>query len=753
MVVNLDDVPRIVHRFGPATLDFLMAAVAERVIPALRDYDVVARIAQGRLGVLLPDTEVAEAEALAATVRAIVDDRPFGLPTAREPVEASVSTAVSPLPVARPADEVVAQAERTAERAPLAAAAEWSLPRTSLPLLEAAVIVAGVIATAVAVLLGPLPDVVLIAAVLVLVGLSEALAFELYDRTSFSISFTPILAAGLLGGPCATLVATWGVAILRGAVRRTRWDKVLFNGAVFTLFGLAADLIASGGGTWAVRANNLPVLAVATLAASAAYYIHTFVIATAVAIDLSADPRRVWERNFRWLFPHYLVLGVMALGLAVATIELGPLGSILFVAPPLMMRFVLKQYTDRTSETVTQLQSTNAELVTTSALLQRRGDELALLSDLGQLAASEASVSNLLTQVAARCVPALGDGCAVVWRSSSGAERALAGSVPATVQQQSAEELLALGSAIGGGQRSDGCAAAPLAGADGELGWLLAWAADGSVDDGRLALMGEVGRRLALVLERDALLEEAANVNALRAVDRAKSDFIATTAHELRTPLTSLQGYTELLRNDVDPALRDRWLRILHVEAAQLGQVVDQLLDVSRLESGRFGAERCAFAIGEVISALLTSFAEQAALSGHTFACSVDADLAPAYADQAQIERVLRNLISNALKYSPNGGRVRVSACETAPGELEVVVADDGMGIPPEWLGRLFERFQRVDVPERASIRGTGLGLYIARQLVERNGGRIWVHSAGVGQGARFHFTLPAAPAELSVSS
>jgi signal transduction histidine kinase len=293
-----------------------------------------------------------------------------------------------------------------------------------------------------------------------------------------------------------------------------------------------------------------------------------------------------------------------------------------------------------------------------------------------------------------------------------------------------------------------GWSAAPLPGADGRLGWLLAWSPATSLDGeraARLDLMGEIGRRLALVLERDALLEEAASVDALRAVDRAKSDFIATTAHELRTPLTSLQGYTELLRNDVEPALRDRWLRILHVEAAQLGQVVDQLLDVSRLDSDKFGTERCAFALGDVITTVLATFREQGALTGHTLGCQVAPELPLAFADPAQIERVLRNLVSNALKYSPGGGLVRVVAFEPVPDELEVYVEDEGLGIPPEWIGRLFERFQRVDVPERASIRGTGLGLYIARQLVERNGGHIWATSKGADQGACFHFTLPAA--------
>ena len=113
--------------------------------------------------------------------------------------------------------------------------------------------------------------------------------------------------------------------------------------------------------------------------------------------------------------------------------------------------------------------------------------------------------------------------------------------------------------------------------------------------------------------------------------------------------------------------------------------------------------------------------------------------------DQGQVERVLRNLVSNALKYSPEGGAVRISAAECARGEVELCVQDHGLGSPSEWLDRLFVRFQRVERPERAAIRGVGLGLYIARQLVELNSGRIWATSDGIGRGAAFHFTLPRA--------
>jgi diguanylate cyclase (GGDEF)-like protein len=800
IVVTLDDLPLLVQRYGRATLDFLLVALAERVSHELRSYDVVARLGEGTLGILVPGADARQMTQMARNVLDVTAATGFGVPTTREPVAATASAALACIVGEAVAADAMADLERAAERArligprslvvvesepratvqpgspaapeptplgepvpPAVDATGWSLPARSLPVFEVLVIGAALALTVVAGLRYELPDLSLIVGVIALSLGSELLAFELYDHSSFSISFVPILAAGLIGGPTALLLATWSVAVLRGSLRRSRLDKVLFNGAVFSLAGLGALWIATAGGVLPIRASELTSLVVATLVGSAAYYLHTFPIAFAVGLDLRTDPRLVWSRNFRWLFPHYPVLGLMGLGLAVATVELGPLGSALFLAPPLMMRVVLKQYTDRVAGAVARLETANAELVSSSQLLRRQGDELALLSDLGQIAASEPRTANLPALIVGRCVPALGDACAVVWRGSDGLERAVhareaASALASMLSVQKPEELLGVAARVYHDQPLDPpqqavdgvWSAAPLPGADQQLGWLLAWSAEASAEDTdraeRRELMGEVARRVALVLERDVLLEEAASVDAVRAVDRAKSDFIGTMAHELRTPLTSLQGFTELLGAEVEPGLRDRWLRIVQVEAAQLGQVLDQLLDVSRLDTDRFRAERRAFDLAEVIERVVEAFRQQGALTNHHFECSLAAGVPACFADPTHVERVLRNLVSNALKYAPNGGPVRIIVATRTPAEIEVSVEDEGLGVPAEWQARLFERFQRVDVPERASIRGTGLGLYITRQLVELNGGRVWVTSAGAGRGAAFHFTLSAAP-------
>jgi diguanylate cyclase (GGDEF)-like protein len=796
----LDDVPSVVQRFGRATLDFLMLALGDRLQSTVRDFDVVARLDDGSFGILLPGLDREATESVAQCINERVSGQPFSLPTTREPVVVSTSlacTAVAAMPNAN-AVEILSSVQTAAAKAALsgpcmmtavslpmphatAATAHadpaplpatgrpsstgttpWSPSRRWLPWFQTTVCVLGLGLSLFVLLTQPLPDLPLAAGVFGFVALSELLAFELFDRSSFSVSFAPIVTAGLLGGPVATLLAVWSVALVRGALRRSVWYRVAFNGSAFTLAGIPAMVVATGAGRFTVDSNQLVPLAIGTALASTVYYLHTFLVAIALALDVGADPRQVWDRNYRWLFPHYIVLGWIGLGLAVATQQFGLLGAALFVAPLLAMRLVLKQYVERTAGAVHRLEAANAELRSATALLQQRGEELTLLSDLGQLVAAEPRTETLPSLVLARCVPALGDVCAMLWQSSRGIER----SVHAATDQASTafgQDLAArsLGEVLWLAEHLDDvgeqqpewarCAAGrwlttPLAGVDQRLGWLLAWSSSPPSDDERarrLELMREVAQRVALVLERDALLEEAAELEALRTVDRAKSDFIATTAHELRTPLTSLQGYTELLRGPVDPALRDRWLSIIHVEAAQLGQVVDQLLDVSRLDSGRFQAERREFELLDIVDSVAMHFAQQVALSSHTLVVEVP-NPPRVYADPAQVERVLRNLLSNALKYSPFGGEVRIAAVERSSGEVEVCLQDHGLGIPAEWLGRLFERFQRVERPERDSIRGTGLGLYIARQLVELNSGRIWATSDGAMQGSTFHFTLPA---------
>lgn len=802
--IVVDDIERVRQDQGAATAEFLMAAVGERLAARVPRFATLARLGPDHLGLLLPRTSEAEAPTLARSLLEFVRDRPFTLPTTRQPLLATASASAVVLGESGEVDELLPRLERVAVQASLRDPAGFEfLPRNTvtgrhgaphvvnsrpsgqavgaespratapswaLPLLQVSVAVPALALTGAA--LTGLRDLPLgTAAILVaLTVLAEWIGFELYDRSSFSVNFVPILAAVVLLGPGGAVLTTWAAALTRGFLKRSRWDKVLFNGSVFSLGGLVAALVFS---VVEVDATNVLVgpLVAATLVASVAYYLHSFVIAAAIALDLRSSTWSVWTRNFRWLFPHYPFLGLMGLALAIATLEIGLLGTLVFFAPAVVMRFVLKQYTDRTMLTVRRLEATNTELTRSTDLLTRRGEDLALLSDIGELLSNEGEPGRLAGRVARRCVPTLGDVCALVVEPGGGPARYIAveprGHPVAEPLMGQADTLWAAAEAVGTvGGFADGLTGAPFNAAEKaaalegtwlaapldarahRFGWLVAWrpAARGTDTSEQLLLTQEVARRVAVTLENGVLLEEAAAVGALQALDRAKGDFIALAAHELRTPLTSLQGFTELLRTqEVEPVLRDRWLAVLQSEATQLGLLLDQLLDTSRLDTGEFQLNRQPVDVAVAVTSAIEAFSATASLLGHQISTCIAPGPLAVHADPHHLDHILRNLLSNAIKYSPGGGQILVEAGPAAEGDVQIQVKDGGLGIPPESLEVIFERFHRVEGPDRATIRGTGLGLFITRRLVELHGGEVWATSAGEGHGATFHVTLPAA--------
>jgi signal transduction histidine kinase len=225
------------------------------------------------------------------------------------------------------------------------------------------------------------------------------------------------------------------------------------------------------------------------------------------------------------------------------------------------------------------------------------------------------------------------------------------------------------------------------------------------------------------------------------AANRAKSALLANVSHELRTPLTYVQGYSELLltRTNV-PAERQRhWLRVMNEEAKRLSDLITELLDLSRIEQGRLDIEPQAIDLVDLVEERLALFRERSA--AHRLRAEVAAALPEAWADPRLLVRILDNLLSNAIKYSPDGGEVvvRIDRDEKA---LAVSVRDEGVGISPEELDNVFERFHRVDAPETRGVSGFGLGLSIVKASVEQCGGAIRVASAP-GRGSIFTFTVP----------
>jgi len=233
-------------------------------------------------------------------------------------------------------------------------------------------------------------------------------------------------------------------------------------------------------------------------------------------------------------------------------------------------------------------------------------------------------------------------------------------------------------------------------------------------------------------------------------VERLKNEFISTVSHELRTPMTSIKGYTDLLFLGMAGGLTDAqrsFLRIIKSNADRLTALVNDILDISRIETGRMRLNIEPLALEEIISQVVISFQEQYREKGVELGWEESGELAQVRGDEARVTQVLSNLIANAWQYTPEGGRVKVSV-HPRGGFLKVDVADTGIGVSGDDADRIFDRFFRADHPVVQEAEGTGLGLSIVRMFVEMLGGEIWVESE-LGVGSCFSFTLPLASTEL----
>jgi len=230
--------------------------------------------------------------------------------------------------------------------------------------------------------------------------------------------------------------------------------------------------------------------------------------------------------------------------------------------------------------------------------------------------------------------------------------------------------------------------------------------------------------------------------------NRAKSEFVSTVSHELRTPLTSIKGYADLLFMEAVGPLNDRqrnFLNTVKTNADRLNALLNDLLEISRAETGRMRLDVKDMDLAEIIADVANSLRPQIDKKGQQLALELDERLRPVRGDRARLTQVLVNLLSNANRYTPAGGSITVRARQRQ-NELQVDVVDTGIGISAQDRAKLFQRFFRANDPRVSEVVGTGLGLSITKMLVEMHGGKVWVEST-LNAGSTFSFSLPTTPA------
>jgi len=245
----------------------------------------------------------------------------------------------------------------------------------------------------------------------------------------------------------------------------------------------------------------------------------------------------------------------------------------------------------------------------------------------------------------------------------------------------------------------------------------------------------------------EGLLVVFVDVTELRRLESLRRDFVANASHELRTPIAAVRSATETLRGGAldEPDAAVRFVDIIERNAQRLQSLVEDMLELSKLESNEFKLKRERVELGSVVPIVLALFRERAEKKGARLAAELPREPMAVVGDARALEHVLSNLVDNAIKYCPRGSRIVVRAAAEVD-RVNLVVADDGPGIPPEHLQRVFERFYRVDAGRSRELGGTGLGLSIVKHMVEAMRGRVSVESE-VGRGATFTVSLPNAAA------
>ena len=225
-------------------------------------------------------------------------------------------------------------------------------------------------------------------------------------------------------------------------------------------------------------------------------------------------------------------------------------------------------------------------------------------------------------------------------------------------------------------------------------------------------------------------------------LDTMQKEFVADVSHELKTPITSIMGYADtLLEGEYDKETQDKFLNVIATEARRMAKLVTDLLTLSRYDNNKTRTQKESFDLGELVKKCQDKLAIEIKKKNHTVNCFVTADVPPVYADKYDIERVVLNILSNSIKYTKDGGEIKIYV-GFVYNDAYIKIFDNGIGIPEEDLSRIFERFYRVDKARTREMGGTGLGLSIAKEILDKNGGSIDIKSV-VGQGTEVVVRIP----------
>lgn len=269
-------------------------------------------------------------------------------------------------------------------------------------------------------------------------------------------------------------------------------------------------------------------------------------------------------------------------------------------------------------------------------------------------------------------------------------------------------------------------------------------------DEHGIAICLDISERRGGEAERERLLmrERDAREQAERAT-RQRDEMLAMIAHDLRNPVSTIGMSAELLRElNAEDQTGAHYIDVIERAASDMSHLINDLLDVSRFESGTFAVAMATVQIRELLEQTIDGFEAQAGATGVRLGCEIAQEVKAVAGDRDRLMQVLSNLVSNALKFVPDTGSIVLRASRT-DGFVQVSVADTGPGLPPGSLPHVFDRFWQADHASRA---GSGLGLYICKGIVEAHGGRIWVDSTA-GAGTTFHFTVPCGDAQYATPS